>query len=84
MASEDSGKNPGDVSPENVAPGLPGPRVTTPEVGDTSGANLSAGFGYKMGIHDVTEESIGADTMGPGQVHQQMPKDKAGRGTKFG
>lgn len=78
------GDNSGDTEHANTEPAMPGPRVTTQAVGETKGANLTEGFAYMEGIHDVTTEEIGADTIGGGQVHMQHPKNAAGRGTRFG
>lgn len=78
------GENPGDINVTNVSPAMPGPRVTEQAVGETAGADITKGYAYCKGIDDVTPESIGADTQGPGQVHMQHPKTPAGRGTRFG
>lgn len=84
MKENGGGSNPGDASATNVDPAMPGPRVKTPETGDTMGASLTEGFGMKQSIADVDPHEIGADTQGPGQVHMQHPKTPAGRGTRFG
>jgi hypothetical protein len=78
------GDNAGDTEERATEPAMPGPRVTTPVVGETKGANLTEGFGSMEQIHDVTPEELGMDTQGGGQVHVQMPKGAAGRGTRWG
>jgi hypothetical protein len=77
-------ENPGDVSPTNVEPAMPGPRVMSPDNGPTMGSSITLGFGYRDSIADVDPADIGADTQGPGQVKMQHPKTPAGRGTRFG
>ena len=81
---DNGGENPGDASTSNTSPAMPGPRVSKPETGETSGSDLSKGLGYQMLIADVTPADIGADTQGGGQVHMQHPKNPAGRNTRFG
>ena len=81
---DNGGENPGDASASNTSPAMPGPRVTKPETGETSGSDITKGFGYQQSIADVTPADIGADTQGGGQVHMQHPKNTAGRGTRFG
>jgi hypothetical protein len=84
MTYPGGGENPGDTEHSNVDPAMPGPRVKTPERGDSAGASLTEGFACREEIHSVTPEDIGADTEGGGQVHMQHPKTPAGRGTRFG
>lgn len=84
MTYPGGGENAGDTEQVNVDPALPGSRVKTPARGPTTGADLTEGFGMMEGIHDVTPADIGMDTEGGGQVHMQMPKTAAGRGTRFG
>jgi hypothetical protein len=85
MTYPEGGDNPGQTEDQSATePSLPGPRVMKEEAGMTAGANITDGFGYREGIHDVSTEELGMDTIGGGQVHQQMPKDAAGRKTRFG
>ncbi len=81
---EGGGENAGDTEVSNVEPGLPFTRVTKPERGETAGANLTEGFAHMEEIHSVTPEELGMDTEGGGQVHMQMPRNAAGRGTRWG
>jgi hypothetical protein len=78
------GDNAGDLEHSNVDPAMPGPRVSTLVKSESNGQSLTDGLSERFGIHDVTPESIGADTEGAGQVHMQHPKTAAGRGTRFG
>lgn len=81
---DNGGENPGDASTSNTSPAMPGPRVTKPETGETSGSDITKGMAYQQSIADVTPSEIGADTQGGGQIHMQHPRNPAGRGTRFG
>ena len=78
-----SEQNPGDFEKGGQG-ALPPPRHKSPEMGETAGASLSAGVGYRMPIDGVSTDELGMDTQGPGQMHVQMPKNPAGMGTRFG
>jgi hypothetical protein len=81
---DNGGDNPGDASTSNTEPAMPGPRVTSPDIGMTQGSDITQGFGFRESIADVTPADIGADTQGGGQIHVQHPKTPAPRGTRFG
>lgn len=84
MTYPNGGENSGDTEQSNTEPAMPGPRVMKQVMDESQGSSLTNGFSECIGIHDITPEDIGADTIGGGQVHMQHPKNPAGRGTRFG
>lgn len=76
-----------DLEKDLNGPELTGPRIQTPNQGDSglsAGADLAMGYAHRESIADVEPDELGMDTEGAGQMHQQMPKYAAGRGTRFG
>lgn len=79
--------NDADLNKALNGPELSGPRVQTPNQGDTGlsgGSSLEDGYSMRESIASVTPEQLGMDTIGDSQMHMQAIKESAGRGTKWG